>query len=395
MKLEKRVAILGSTGTVGRLALEVISSLGDGIRVVALAAGKNVPLLVDQIRTFRPQAVALGNAAAADELRHTLGGDGLEIFTGAEGLKKVASWPEADLVISAIVGFAGLAPTLAALESGKDVALANKEALVAGGHLVREAQSRGGGRIFPLDSEHAALNQCLNGCSAASVKRLILTASGGPFWRKGREAVARATPAEALAHPVWQMGPKITVDSATLMNKGLEVIEAHWLFDMPWEKIDVLIHPQSVVHSLVEMGDGSYLAQLAAADMRLPIQFALTFPERVPARFETKPLDLAAVGGLEFAPVDVEEFPCFALALAAGRAGAAHATAMNAANEVAVANFLAGKIPLPAIAEVIRATIESLEMNEATTYEEIAAVDGWARWRADEIAARFQDAWRR
>jgi 1-deoxy-D-xylulose-5-phosphate reductoisomerase len=287
------------------------------------------------------------------------------------------------------VGFAGLAPTLAALRAGKDVALANKESLVAGGHLVKAAQQASGSRIFAVDSEHAALAQCLEGRGATGVKRLILTASGGPFLGRSRDEVANATPAQATAHPVWDMGAKISVDSATLMNKGLEVIEAHWLFDMPWEGIDVLIHPQSVVHALVEVADGSYIAQLAAADMRLPIQYALTYPSRRAVRFDASPLDLAGLGPLEFLPPDWARFPCFTLALEAGRAGGVKPAVMNAANEVAVNSFLAGELKFGAIAGVIEAALEAAADGDAGTYDDVAAADARARDRArPEVAGR-------
>jgi len=387
--MAKRVTILGSTGSIGRSALDVVASLDGEVEVAALAAYRNAGLLVEQAKEFRPAVVAVGDGALRSAVEAGLRGEGIEVLAGDDAASAVAALAGADVVISAIVGFAGLKPTLAAVRAGKDVALANKEALVAGGKLVREAQKIGGGRIFPLDSEHAALSQCLEGRAAGGVKRLILTASGGPFWGRSPGDVASATPAEALAHPVWTMGAKITVDSATLMNKGLEVIEAHWLFGMDWDKIDVLIHPQSVVHSLVEMMDGSYLAQLAVADMRLPIQYALTYPERRAVRFGAATLDLAAIGRLDFARPDAAVFPCFALALAAGRAGGLSAAAMSAANEVAVERFLAGEIPFGAIAGVISAALEQVPGGEGADYEEIAAADGLARRRAADAAAGF------
>jgi len=387
--MAKRVTILGSTGSIGRSALDVVASLDGEVEVAALAAYRNAGLLVEQAKAFRPAVVAVGDGAARSAVETGLRGEGIEVLAGDDAASAVATLAGVDVVISAIVGFAGLKPTLAAVRAGKDVALANKEALVTGGKLVREAQNTGGGRIFPLDSEHAALSQCLEGRPAGGVKRLILTASGGPFWGRSPGDVASATPAEALAHPVWTMGAKITVDSATLMNKGLEVIEAHWLFGMDWDKIDVLIHPQSVVHSLVEMMDGSYLAQLAVADMRLPIQYALTYPERRAVRFGAATLDLAAIGRLDFARPDAAVFPCFALALAAGRAGGLSAAAMSAANEVAVERFLAGEIPFGAIAGVISAALEQVPGGEGADYDEIAAADGLARRRAADAAAGF------
>ncbi len=391
----KRVAILGSTGSIGRSALEVISSLRGEVEVVGLAAGRNDELLAAQVREFRPAVAAIREEKKAASLRDALAAEGVEVLAGEEAAATVATMPAADLVISAMVGFAGLAPTLAALAAGKDVALANKESLVAAGPLVREAQRRAGARIFPLDSEHAALGQCLEGRGADDVKRLILTASGGPFWRKSPADVANATPTEALAHPVWRMGEKISVDSATMMNKALEVIEAHWLFDVPWERIDVLVHPQSVVHALVEMADGTYVAQLAAADMRLPIQYALTYPRRRGARFAAASLDLAALGRLEFAELKPDRFPCFDLALAAGRRGGVRPAIMNAANEVAVEEFLAGELPFGAIADVIAAVLADAPGDDVLVYEDVAAADRWARRRAADAALAAAGAGRK
>lgn len=384
--MAKKVTILGSTGSIGRNALDVVATLGDEVDVVGLAARHNAPLLLQQARAFRPQAVALADesqAAVLEPLRR----DGVALYVGPEAPAVLAALPEAEWVLAAIAGFAGLRPTLEAIRAGKDVALANKESLVAGGKLVREAQRKAGVRLFPVDSEHAALSQCLEGCSRDGVRRLILTASGGPFLNRPREEVAAATPEQAVAHPVWDMGAKISVDSATLMNKGLEVIEAYWLFDMPYDRLDVLIHPQSVVHSLVEFADGSFLAQLATADMRLPIQYALTYPERHAVGFPVAPLELAAIGRLDFARPDPQQFPCFALAREAGRAGGLHPAALNAADEVAVEKFLDGDIPFGAIAEVIGATLAETPGGDVETYEDIVEVDRWARRRATEAAA--------
>ncbi len=382
----KRISILGSTGSIGRNALDVVASLGREVEVVGLAAGHNVDLLARQARSYRATVVGVSDERQARALE-PLATEGVEVHAGDDAASAVAAAPAADLVLVAVAGFAGLAPTLAALKAGKDVALANKESLVAGGPLVRRAQREAGVRIFPVDSEHAALAQCLDVCSGDDVRRLILTASGGPFLGKSREEVANATPEEAVAHPVWDMGAKISVDSATLMNKGLEVIEAYWLFDMPWDRIDVLIHPQSVVHSLVEMADGSFVAQLAAADMRLPIQYALTYPERRAARFPAAALELAAIGRLDFARPDPEQFPCFGLALAAGRAGGAKPAVMNAADEVAVEKFLAGEIPFGALSEVIEAALADAPGGDVNDYDDVARADRWARRRAEEAAA--------
>ncbi len=382
----KRVSILGSTGSIGRNALDVVASLDDEVEVVGLAARHNVELLARQARAFRVAAVGVSDERQGAALA-SLAADGVKVFAGEDAAAEVATAPEADLVLVAVAGFAGLAPTLAALNAGKDVALANKESLVAGGKLVREAQRAAGARIFPVDSEHAALAQCLEMCRPDAVRRLIITASGGPFLGKSRDEVANATPEQAVAHPVWDMGAKISVDSATLMNKGLEVIEAYWLFDMPWDRIDVLIHPQSVVHSLVEMADGSFVAQLATADMRLPIQYALTYPERRAARFPAAALELAAIGRLEFARPDPAQFPCFGLALAAGRAGGLKPAVMNAADEVAVEKFLAGEIPFGALPEVIETTLADAPDGDAAGYDDVARADRWARRRAEEVAS--------
>lgn len=382
----KRVAILGSTGSIGRNALDVVASLGGEVEVVGLAARHNAELLVRQARSYNVAAVGVSDERQAAALE-PLAAEGVKVFAGDGAAAEVATTPTADLVLVSVAGFAGLAPTLAALNAGKDVALANKESLVAGGKLVREAQRAAGARIFPVDSEHAALAQCLEVSRPEDVRRLILTASGGPFLAKSREEVANATPAQAVAHPVWDMGAKISVDSATLMNKGLEVIEAYWLFDVPWDRIDVLIHPQSVVHSLVEMADGSFVAQLATADMRLPIQYAFTHPERREARFPAAALELAAIGRLDFARPDPARFPCFGLALAAGRAGGLKPAVMNAADEVAVEKFLAGEIPFGALPEVIEATLADAPDGDVDGYDDVAAANEWARRRAGEVAA--------
>lgn len=360
----------------------------DEVEVVGLAARHNAPLLARQARSFGVTAVGVTDGAQAEALK-PLAAEGVDVYVGEEAATAIAAVPTADLVLVAVAGFAGLAPTLAALNAGKDVALANKESLVTGGKLVREAQGATGARLFPVDSEHAALAQCLEICPPGTVKRLILTASGGPFLGKSREEVANATPEQAIAHPVWDMGAKISVDSATLMNKGLEVIEAFWLFGMPWDRIDVLIHPQSVVHSLVEMADGSFLAQLATADMRLPIQYALTYPERRAVRFPSASLELAAIGRLDFARPDRDQFPCFGLALAAGRAGGLKPAVMNAADEVAVQKFLASEISFGALAEVIETTLADAPDGDVDAYEDVARADRWARRRAGEVASEI------
>jgi 1-deoxy-D-xylulose-5-phosphate reductoisomerase len=376
----KRIALLGSTGSIGRATLDVVARLratGMAIDVVALAARRNVAALAAQVRAFRPAAAALFLAEDADALREAVPGWEGEVFSGSGALERIASAFEADLVVIAVEGFAGLAPTLAALRAGADVALATKEALVAGGALVVDAAARGRRRLLPIDSEHAAIFQCLDGRPAADVARLWLTASGGPFRRMPAEAMTRVTPEDALRHPTWRMGPKVTVDSATLMNKGLEIIEAHWLFGVPPDRIDVVVHPQSIVHSCVEFVDGSVLAQLAPPDMRLPIQSVLTYPRRVPHAVAR--LDLRALGSLDFEPPDEERFPCLGLAREALRRGGTASAALNAANEAAVRLFLDGRIGFTAIAPAIRRALDAHAARPLASLEDVFAADREAR----------------
>jgi 1-deoxy-D-xylulose-5-phosphate reductoisomerase len=381
----KRLALLGSTGSVGEQALEVAEAFPERYRVVALAAGRNVDKLADQVRRFRPQRVSLADSASAEALRTRLGDVDVEILCGAEGLEAVAVHPS-DLLVSGLVGAVGLAPTLAAIRAGRDVALANKEVLVMAGALVlREVQAHGV-TLLPVDSEHSAIFQALAGQRREDVARLILTASGGPFRQWDRERIAGASVEEALAHPNWDMGPKISVDSATLMNKGLEVIEARWLFDMPPDRVDVVVHPQSIVHSLVEFLDGSVLAQLGLPDMRIPIAVALAHPERLP--LDLPRLDLAALGRLDFEAPDRKRFPCLDLAFTALAADEAAPAVLNAANEVAVAAFLEGRIGFPGIGEANAAVLNAhLARSGATRLrdlEDVLEADGWARVRAAE-----------
>jgi 1-deoxy-D-xylulose-5-phosphate reductoisomerase len=378
----KRVAILGSTGSIGRSTLAVIrDALGDYAEVVALAAGRNVELLAEQAREFRPRLAVLGGGDAAKNLarlRGLLDGvNGVESAAGDAALVRAATHPEADLVVSAIVGAAGLLPTLAALEAGKTVALANKEPMVMAGALMTAAAARSGARILPVDSEHSAVFQALHCGKRSEVRRLVLTASGGPFRTVPRERLAAVSAADALKHPTWAMGAKITIDSATLMNKALEVIEARWLFEIDFARIAVVIHPQSIVHSLVEFVDGSVVAQLGRPDMRVPIQYALTYPERRPGTVE--PPDLLALRELSFFPVDAERFPSLELGFAAGRAGGTLPAAMNAANEAAVALFLDGRIRFPEIFALIRRAMEADRAVARPGLEEILAADRAAR----------------
>ena len=384
----KRLGVLGSTGSVGEQTLAVVAEFPERYRVVALAAGRRVEKLAEQVRQFRPELVSVAEPEGARELRERLGADAPEIAVGAEGLEAVGAQP-ADLVVSALVGAAGLAPTLAAIRAGHDVALANKESLVTAGALVmREARAHGVA-MLPVDSEHSAIFQCLAGQRLGDVSRLVLTASGGPFrtWEASR--IARATVGEALKHPNWDMGPKITIDSATLMNKGLEVIEARWLFDLGPERVDVVVHPQSIVHSLVEFVDGSVLAQLGLPDMRVPIAVALAHPERLP--LELPRLDLAALGRLDFEAPDTKRFPCLELAFEALRGDEAAPAVLNAANEVAVAAFLDERISLPDIAATNGAVLDT-HLGRSTSAAlrdlgDVSEADAWARTRAQEHLA--------
>jgi 1-deoxy-D-xylulose-5-phosphate reductoisomerase len=379
----KRIAILGSTGSIGRNTLAVALAHPDRVRVVGLAAGGNVAALAEQVERFRPCAVAMATREALDGLSLPAGVDTSGI--GTEGLVAVATHVEVDLVVCASSGTAALEAVLAAIEAGKTIALANKEVLVMAGDLVMGAAARRGVAVLPVDSEHNAIHQCLHGRPREEIRRLILTASGGPF--RGRPAAALETvgPDEALRHPTWRMGRKITIDSATLMNKGLEVIEARWLFDVAPSQIDVVIHPQSIVHSLVELRDGSIIAQLGSTDMRLPIQYALSYPDRWPASLA--PLDLTACGPLEFEPPDVEGFPCLRLAYRALEAGGGYSVVLNAANEVAVAAFLDGQIGFRSIPRLIERTLEAYSGAAPQTLADVRALDGWARRQAAATAA--------
>jgi len=380
------VVVLGSTGSVGEQTLAVAADFPDRYRVVGLAAGRNVAKLADQIRRFRPEIVSVADAAGADELRDRLGADAPAVIgTGPEGLDAVAVHP-ADFVMAGLVGALGLRPTLAAIRAGRDIGLANKEVMVMAGALVRREVAARGVTLLPVDSEHSAIFQCLSGQRREDVARLILTASGGPFRTWDVARIARATVKVALNHPNWDMGPKITIDSATLMNKGLEVVEARWLFDMPPGEIDVVVHPQSIVHSLVEFVDGSVLAQLGLPDMRGPIALAMAHPRRLP--LDTPRLDLTAVGRFDFEMPDTKRFPCLDLAHAALGADEAAPAVLNAANEVSVEAFLGGGIPFPAIAETNAAVLSAhIARTGAGTLRDLADVadaDAWARARAGE-----------
>jgi 1-deoxy-D-xylulose-5-phosphate reductoisomerase len=385
----KNLAILGSTGSIGRSALNVVDAHPSRLRVVALAAGENAERLAEQVARYKPEVVAMATSDATDRLRRACGPAVPRLVSsGTEGLMAVATHPSADIVICASSGTAGLEAVLAAIEAGKTVALANKEVLVMAGELVTRAAGLRGVTILPVDSEHNAIHQCLHGRPRSEIRRLILTASGGPFREHPVEALAGVGPEAALQHPTWRMGKKITVDSATLMNKGLEVIEAHWLFGVPPDAIDVLIHPQSIVHSLVELIDGSVMAQLGVTDMRLPIQYACSYPERWDAFLPS--LDLARTGRLDFAQPDHGRFPCLGLAFRALRAQGTLPVVLNAANEVAVALFLQGKLAFTAIPRVIERTMEAHEIESVSTIEVVRRVDGWARSYAQELASGLE-----
>jgi 1-deoxy-D-xylulose-5-phosphate reductoisomerase len=384
----KRLAILGSTGSIGRSALAVVDAQPDRLRVVALAAGDNAGLLAEQVAHYRPEAVAMANVDGIDRLQASLSSLPPVVASGREGLITVATHPSVDIVICASSGTAGLEAVLAAIDAGKTIALANKEVLVMAGELVTSAARRRGVRILPVDSEHNAIHQCLHGRQPGEVRRLILTASGGPFRELPREALEHATPAAALQHPTWQMGRKITIDSATLMNKGLEVIEARWLFDVPGDRIDVVIHPQSIVHSMVELTDGSVIAQLGITDMRLPIQYACSYPERWEAALPS--LDIARAGPLEFSPPPLDRFPCLGLAYDALKGGGTLPVVLNAANEVAVELFLDGKLGFMSIPRVLKRTMDAHCVDTVSTLEVVRHADAWARAQARVIAGELE-----
>jgi 1-deoxy-D-xylulose-5-phosphate reductoisomerase len=393
----KRLAILGSTGSIGTSTLDVAARHADRFEVVALAAAKNDALMLQQCLAHRPRHAVMVDADAAERLRKALveHGSDTRVSSGPEALERMVTLEEVDAVMAAIVGAAGLPATLAAARAGKDVLLANKEALVMSGALFMAAMAEGGGALLPIDSEHSAIFQSLprgfacgrqGEIERAGVRKLILTASGGPFRTTPIERLAKVTPQQACAHPNWVMGPKISVDSATMMNKGLEVIEAHWLFGAPLERIQVVIHPQSVIHSMVEYRDGSVVAQLGAPDMRTPIAFALAWPERIEAGVE--PLDFATLGSLEFDRVDPLRFPCVRLASEVIRRGGTAPAALNAANEVAVEAFLAGRLPFTGIPEIIERVLHETPAEPLQSLDQVYAVDIEARGLAARFIAR-------
>lgn len=378
--MPRKIIILGSTGSIGQSALRVCAALPDRFEVVGLAALNRIDLLIEQARAHGVRTLAVADAGAARKAAEKA--PDLTVWSGAEGIERLASAESADIVLCALVGMAGLRPVMAALERGTDVALATKEVLVAAGARVTALARRTGARLLPVDSEHSAIFQCLQGQPAGHVKRLILTASGGPFAARNEIDFEKVTVSEALAHPRWNMGKKVTVDSATLMNKGLEIMEAHWLFDIPLDRIDVLIHPESIVHSLVEFMDGSVLAQMSPPDMRYAIQYALTWPDRADGGLP--PLDLVKAGPLHFRAPDPGRFPGLALARRAAAAGGSLPAVLNAANEEAVALFLEGRIPFAGIWRTVECVMNRHGAISDPRLEEILEADRWARMAARE-----------
>src|SRR6266487_2832945 len=375
----KNVVLLGSTGSIGTSTVKVAEDLPDRIRLLGLAAGNNLELLLQQTRKHRPEAISIADPARARELRDSLGTT-CEVFSGTDGLLRLAALPGADIVLIAIVGTAGLQPALAAIRAGKDIAVASKEILVMAGEIVMREAREQGVRVLAVDSEHSAIFQCLDGKPPASVRKLWLTASGGPFRQTPKEDFPNITVERALKHPSWVMGTKITIDSATLFNKGLEMIEARWLFDIGMDRVSVVVHPQSIIHSMVEFVDGSMLAQLSTPDMCLPIQYALTYPERAPSdRVQT---NLAKLGSLTFEDPDPDRFPALALARNAGEVGGTLPAVLNAANEVAVEAFVNRRINFPQIPETVRRTMERHRVVAHPTLDQVLEADAWARREA-------------
>jgi len=383
MTKDKCISLLGSTGSIGTSVLDVVRRSRGQFSVAALAAGKNVRLLVEQIREFSPKVVAVMTSELADQIRSVPEFASTEILYGKEGYETVATLSEANLVVSAIVGAAALTPTLAAIEAGKDLALANKESLVTAGPLVTSLAKKKGVALIPIDSEHSAIFQCLRGHRKEDLRRIVLTASGGPFRGRTRDELFNVTPEEAVSHPNWSMGAKISVDSATLMNKGLEVIEARWLFDTPLDQIDVLVHPQSIVHSMVEFIDGCVLAQMGIPDMRLPIAYALAWPGRL--ELDLPRLDLIDACPLTFEKPQAEKFPCFRLAREAAERGGTATTALNAANEVAVEAFLQKRLGFMGIFKVVQGVLEDFPVDEIRDLDDVVRADALARLKADTI----------
>jgi 1-deoxy-D-xylulose-5-phosphate reductoisomerase len=387
----RTLVVLGSTGSIGTQALDVVRRYPEHFKVVGLAAGNRHDLLAGQIREFMPPVVAIADEDAAAEVTKRLGAlRGVDVLSGPDAAERLARESEADIVLNAMVGAVGLSPSLATLQSGKMLALANKESLIVGGELIMDLVKGEPDRLIPVDSEHSALAQCLRGERREDLRRVIITASGGPFREWSREELAKASVKEALTHPTWNMGPKITIDSATLMNKGLEVIEAHYLFDLDYRQIDVVVHPESIIHGIAEFRDGSMIAQMASPDMALPIQLALGFPDRLPGG--VRPLDLAALGQMTFRELNREAFPSVDLAYRAGQRGLTYPAVLNAANEAAVHAFLDERIRLTTIPEVVAAVLDEHEPAQVVSVVTLDRADGWARSRAAEIIDSLRGA---
>ncbi|GIP33104.1 1-deoxy-D-xylulose-5-phosphate reductoisomerase [Paenibacillus sp. J2TS4] len=379
----KRISILGSTGSIGTQTLDVIAHDSDSYIVEGLAAGANLPLFIEQIKQFRPKKVSVASKELAEQLKMMIPSS-TEVLYGEEGVMEVAAGTDADLLVTAVVGSQGLKPTLAAIEAGKQIGIANKETLVSAGHLVTQLAAKHEVALLPVDSEHSAIFQCLNGESPAAISKLTLTASGGAFRDKSREELHGVTLEDALKHPNWSMGAKLTIDSATMANKGLEVIEAHWLFRMPYDRIEVILHQESTIHSMVEFVDNSVIAQLGNPDMRVPIQYALTYPKR--KKTPTTPLNLAQLGKLHFKPMDMQRFPCLAMAYESGRLGGTAPTVFNAANEVAVARFMRGEITFLQIEAIIYQLLDQHQLVISPDLGQVLETDAWAREIAGRIA---------
>ncbi len=384
MNEQKQIAVLGSTGSIGKSVCDIVRRSRGRLKIVGLGAGRNLELLAKQIEEFSPLKVAVMTEELAQRLKGMISNSSVQVLWGKDGYNELASMAGADLVVSSMVGAAGLIPTVTAIEAGKDVALANKETLVAAGPLVMRLVEEHRVNLLPIDSEHSAIFQCLQGYRDSMVKKIILTASGGPFREKPAKELSSITPEEAVAHPNWSMGAKISVDSSTLMNKGLEVIEARWLFSVPPERIDVVVHPQSIIHSMVEYIDGSIIAQMGIPDMRVPISYALYWPDRM--ELDLPSLDLVNMGPLTFEAPQMEKFPCLGLAFKALEMGGTATTVLNAANEVAVEAFLQGKIPYLKISEIISEVLNELGGQEMESLDDVLRADALARLKAQEKA---------
>ena len=383
----KRIVLLGSTGSIGRSTLEVVRALGGEVEVVGLSANTRLAELAGQVREHGPVAVAVGETAMIGELTSAAGDRAVQVFSGAEGLLELARMDEADLVVNALVGAAGILPTLAAIEAGKDVAIANKESLVAAGRVITTRAREKGVSLIPVDSEHSAIYQCIRGERREAIRRIILTASGGPLIDMAEEEIATVQASQALKHPTWSMGRKVTIDSATLLNKGFEVIEAHWLFGIDARHIEVAVERRSIVHSLVEFIDGSVMALLSPPDMKLPIQYALSYPERLESGLPG--LDLASTGGIEFEEPDLDRFPCLKLAYEVAAMEGTAGAVLSAADEVAVEAFLERSISFGEIHPVLREVISMHDVKEAEDVEEVLKADAWAREQAAGMVRKF------